>query len=214
MSYVCPLSNNAFHLCSDASFGYPGGPLLFKNLNFGIDLDSRIASMIFFPLIFSWLEQCALLIFPSVIGLFFQWLVLMALASRLYWNWYPEICNLLLGQCSAPQGALFFYLTLALQDWTYFFFHASITSPEQIMNNLPLVFLFPCSLLHPLFVYWFFSFCCLTGPYGCIQSTSCWWAWLNSESPFVHDEVLSGKLKKFIFVLGRLWSPSLLFLFS
>ncbi|KAJ6824568.1 ABC transporter F family member 3 [Iris pallida] len=28
---------------SDASFGYPGGPLLFKNLNFGIDLDSRIA---------------------------------------------------------------------------------------------------------------------------------------------------------------------------
>ncbi|CAN6455584.1 unnamed protein product [Victoria cruziana] len=29
---------------SDASFGYGGGPLLFKNLNFGIDLDSRIAS--------------------------------------------------------------------------------------------------------------------------------------------------------------------------
>jgi ATP-binding cassette subfamily F protein 3 len=28
---------------SDASFGYPGGPTLFKNLNFGIDLDSRIA---------------------------------------------------------------------------------------------------------------------------------------------------------------------------
>ncbi|KAL5551552.1 hypothetical protein UlMin_001728 [Ulmus minor] len=28
---------------SDASFGYPGGPLLFKNLNFGIDLDSRVA---------------------------------------------------------------------------------------------------------------------------------------------------------------------------
>ncbi|GER43675.1 ABC transporter F family member 3 [Striga asiatica] len=28
---------------SDASFGYPGGPALFKNLNFGIDLDSRIA---------------------------------------------------------------------------------------------------------------------------------------------------------------------------
>ncbi|KAH0975077.1 hypothetical protein GBA52_016976 [Prunus armeniaca] len=28
---------------SDASFGYPGGPVLFKNLNFGIDLDSRIA---------------------------------------------------------------------------------------------------------------------------------------------------------------------------
>ncbi|GJM87422.1 hypothetical protein PR202_ga03373 [Eleusine coracana subsp. coracana] len=27
----------------DASFGYPGGSLLFKNLNFGIDLDSRIA---------------------------------------------------------------------------------------------------------------------------------------------------------------------------
>lgn len=32
--------------CSDASFGYPGGPILFKNLNFGIDLDSRIASKI------------------------------------------------------------------------------------------------------------------------------------------------------------------------
>lgn len=31
-------------VCSDASFGYPGGPLLFRNLNFGIDLDSRIAS--------------------------------------------------------------------------------------------------------------------------------------------------------------------------
>lgn len=30
--------------CSDASFGYPGGPILFKNLNFGIDLDSRVAS--------------------------------------------------------------------------------------------------------------------------------------------------------------------------
>ncbi|KAJ1694600.1 hypothetical protein LUZ63_011298 [Rhynchospora breviuscula] len=28
---------------SDASFGYPGGPILFKNLNFGIDLESRIA---------------------------------------------------------------------------------------------------------------------------------------------------------------------------
>ncbi|XP_057520440.1 ABC transporter F family member 3 [Amaranthus tricolor] len=28
---------------SDASFGYPGGPTLFKNLNFGIDLDSRVA---------------------------------------------------------------------------------------------------------------------------------------------------------------------------
>ncbi|CAM6121308.1 unnamed protein product [Calypogeia fissa] len=28
---------------SDASFGYPGGPTLFKNLNFGIDLDSRLA---------------------------------------------------------------------------------------------------------------------------------------------------------------------------
>ncbi|XP_068305427.1 ABC transporter F family member 3-like [Pyrus communis] len=28
---------------SDASFGYPGGPVLFRNLNFGIDLDSRIA---------------------------------------------------------------------------------------------------------------------------------------------------------------------------
>ncbi|KAK6263291.1 hypothetical protein QUC31_009107 [Theobroma cacao] len=28
---------------SDASFGYPRGPTLFKNLNFGIDLDSRIA---------------------------------------------------------------------------------------------------------------------------------------------------------------------------
>nr|CAB3448401.1 unnamed protein product [Digitaria exilis]CAB3451563.1 unnamed protein product [Digitaria exilis] len=28
---------------SDASFGYPGGPTLFKNLNFGIDLDSRIS---------------------------------------------------------------------------------------------------------------------------------------------------------------------------
>ncbi|XVF09051.1 hypothetical protein REPUB_Repub07fG0057800 [Reevesia pubescens] len=28
----------------DASFGYPGGPLLFRNLNFGIDLDSRIAN--------------------------------------------------------------------------------------------------------------------------------------------------------------------------
>lgn len=31
-------------ISSDASFGYPGGPLLFRNLNFGIDLDSRIAS--------------------------------------------------------------------------------------------------------------------------------------------------------------------------
>lgn len=28
---------------SDATFGYPGGPLLFQNLNFGIDLDSRLA---------------------------------------------------------------------------------------------------------------------------------------------------------------------------
>lgn len=28
---------------SDASFGYPGGPILFRNLNFGIDLDSRVA---------------------------------------------------------------------------------------------------------------------------------------------------------------------------
>lgn len=35
-------------ICSDASFGYPGGPLLFKNLNFGIDLDSRIASKDFY----------------------------------------------------------------------------------------------------------------------------------------------------------------------
>lgn len=36
-----------YNACSDASFGYPGGPILFKNLNFGIDLDSRIASKIF-----------------------------------------------------------------------------------------------------------------------------------------------------------------------
>ncbi|KAG0591226.1 hypothetical protein M758_1G156000 [Ceratodon purpureus] len=28
---------------SDACFGYPGGPILFKNLNFGLDLDSRLA---------------------------------------------------------------------------------------------------------------------------------------------------------------------------
>ncbi|XP_024537100.1 ABC transporter F family member 3 [Selaginella moellendorffii] len=28
---------------SDASFGYPGGPVLFRNLNFGLDLDSRLA---------------------------------------------------------------------------------------------------------------------------------------------------------------------------
>ncbi|CAI5972021.1 unnamed protein product [Closterium sp. NIES-65] len=28
---------------TDVNFGYPGGPLLFKNLNFGIDLDSRLA---------------------------------------------------------------------------------------------------------------------------------------------------------------------------
>jgi ATP-binding cassette subfamily F protein 3 len=28
---------------SDASFGYPRGPVLFKNLNFGIDLDSHIS---------------------------------------------------------------------------------------------------------------------------------------------------------------------------
>lgn len=28
---------------NDASFGYPGGPILFRNLNFGIDLDSRVA---------------------------------------------------------------------------------------------------------------------------------------------------------------------------
>ena len=46
MRYVCLLLNNSFLLCSDASFGYPGGPTLFKNLNFGIDLDSRIASMV------------------------------------------------------------------------------------------------------------------------------------------------------------------------
>jgi len=36
-------------LCSDASFGYPGGPILFRNLNFGIDLDSRIASKNAYP---------------------------------------------------------------------------------------------------------------------------------------------------------------------
>lgn len=36
-------------VCSDASFGYPGGPILFKNLNFGIDLDSRIASKNGYP---------------------------------------------------------------------------------------------------------------------------------------------------------------------
>lgn len=41
--FLFDLSDVMF-LCSDASFGYPGGPLLFRNLNFGIDLDSRIAS--------------------------------------------------------------------------------------------------------------------------------------------------------------------------
>jgi len=40
-------------ICSDASFGYPGGPILFKNLNFGIDLDSRIASKYLETLFFS-----------------------------------------------------------------------------------------------------------------------------------------------------------------
>ncbi|KAL5988531.1 ATP-binding cassette sub- F member 3 [Asimina triloba] len=33
---------------SDASFCYPGGPALFKNLNFGIDLDSRIAIVLMY----------------------------------------------------------------------------------------------------------------------------------------------------------------------
>ena len=28
---------------SDVDFGYPGQPILFKNLNFGIDMESRIA---------------------------------------------------------------------------------------------------------------------------------------------------------------------------
>lgn len=37
----------SFYDSSDASFGYPGGPILFKNLNFGIDLDSRVASKSF-----------------------------------------------------------------------------------------------------------------------------------------------------------------------
>lgn len=41
---LCYFMCSLFLWCSDASFGYPGGPLLFKNLNFGIDLDSRIAS--------------------------------------------------------------------------------------------------------------------------------------------------------------------------
>lgn len=31
-------------VCSDASISYPGGPYLFKNLNFGKDIDSWIAS--------------------------------------------------------------------------------------------------------------------------------------------------------------------------
>ncbi|KAE8672381.1 ABC transporter F family member 3 [Hibiscus syriacus] len=34
------------YACSDASFGYPGGPILFKNLNFGIDLHSHIATIL------------------------------------------------------------------------------------------------------------------------------------------------------------------------
>lgn len=60
MKYIFPhnlLGTNKILLCSlhlftccngfsDASFGYPGGPTLFKNLNFGIDLDSRVASKI------------------------------------------------------------------------------------------------------------------------------------------------------------------------
>ncbi len=28
---------------NDVSFGYPGGPTLFRNLNFGIDVESRFA---------------------------------------------------------------------------------------------------------------------------------------------------------------------------
>ncbi len=28
---------------SDVDFGYPGGPTLFRNLNFGLDLESRFA---------------------------------------------------------------------------------------------------------------------------------------------------------------------------
>ena len=38
------ISHSVVHSCMiyvDVDFGYPGRPLLFKNLNFGVDMDSR-----------------------------------------------------------------------------------------------------------------------------------------------------------------------------
>lgn len=77
-------------VCSDASFGYPGGPLLFKNLNFGIDLDSRIASkeassseILFFPRCKLFIFACSLM-FPFFF-LFFFFGGGLSLSSSLIW---------------------------------------------------------------------------------------------------------------------------------
>lgn len=60
--------------CSDASFGYPGGPILFKNLNFGIDLDSRIASKIVYLRKHFVLQMCNLCLALAGVHFYHAWL--------------------------------------------------------------------------------------------------------------------------------------------
>lgn len=50
-SHIIFYSRNIYILGNDISFGYPGRPILFANVNFGIDLDSRIALVVSFFLI-------------------------------------------------------------------------------------------------------------------------------------------------------------------
>jgi hypothetical protein len=76
---------------------------------------------------------------------------------------------------------------------------------------------FLCSVLS--LICWFPFSCCFTGSHGCIQSTSCWWAWFDGESPSVHDEVLSGKFKRHLWLLQDIriftwWIPKMNILYS
>lgn len=88
-------------------------------------------------------------------------------------------------------------------DWSlilnvFFLWFTSIILPitnDEIYLLSLLIAMF--SMQDPLFCLflWNFLMIVFTGSHGCIQSTSCWWPWFDSESPFVHDEVLPGKLK-------------------
>jgi len=116
-----------------------------------------------------------------------------------YWVFTCQGVVLMLVSISAITESDKIIWTLILNVECFFFLWFTsiivpITNDEIYLLSL-LIAMF--SMQDPLFCLflWNFLMIVFTGSHGCIQSTSCWWPWFVGESPFVHDEVLPGKLK-------------------